>query len=227
MRLSTATPICKNCFEEVKSISLKTILEDLPLCEKCFNALNPKLERFKLDKFKGYFLYYYDELIRSMIFNLKGCGDIELAPVFLAYQKRFLRFLYRNYLLVPAPSYREKDDERGFNHVEEIFKPLGLEIRKVLIKTKDVKQADLNAIERSKIGEIIDLDKSQGHHVAGRKILLVDDLLTTGSTAKACAYKLLEAGARKVELLVIAHTREKEFADSVKLIDRFSLISNR
>lgn len=220
MKSPSATPICKNCFEDVRIGTFKTIFEDLPLCEKCFNSLNPHLERFSLAGIKGFFLYYYDELIRSMIFNLKACGDIELAPVFLAYQKNFLRLRYKGYIMVPAPSYESKDLARGFNHVEEIFKPLGLEMRKLLVKTKDVKQADLNAEERKRIGEAIAYSKDN-HDIEGRKFLVVDDLLTTGATAKACAAKLLEAGAKKVELLVIAHTRDKGYGDSVRLNDDF------
>jgi predicted amidophosphoribosyltransferase len=47
-------------------------------------------------------------------------------------------------------------------------------------------------------------------NIKGRHVLLIDDVLTTGATAEACAKALLKAGARGVDLAVIARVRETQ-----------------
>jgi ComF family protein len=166
------------------------------------------METFKVGEFSARALYAYNEAVRSLLFQFKACGDIELAPVFIAYQAPLLRLFYQGYILVPAPSYEAKNDSRGFNHVEEMFKPLRLPLLKALKKTSDVKQASLNFAERQKIGERLAFCEDVS--VAGKKILFVDDLITTGATAKACCTLLKEHGAKKVRILAMGHTKEKE-----------------
>ena len=124
--------------------------------------------------------------------------------------------------MVPAPSYEEKDKVRGFNHVEEMFKGLERPFVHAIEKKDNVKQADLNFAERQQIGK--HLVWKEGVSVAGLNILFVDDLLTTGATAKACAKMLLEHGANKVEILVMARTidpknrKENKISFSRKLL---------
>jgi ComF family protein len=183
-------------------------MEGIPLCAHCFSELHPRMETFKVGTFSARALYAYNEAVRSLLFQFKACGDIELGPVFLAYQAPLLRLFYPGYVLVPAPSYEAKNEARGFNHVEEMFKPLHLPVVKALRKTADVKQASLNFSERQKIGE--HLAFAEGVSVAGKKILFVDDLITTGATAKACCALLKAHGAKKVKLLAMGHTKEKE-----------------
>lgn len=187
---------------------------DSPICAHCFAEMQPREHLFKVGHYEARCLYEYNEKIRSLLYQLKGCKDVVLASIFIANQGCFLKKLYRGYSLVCAPSYKEKDLDRGFNHVHEIFLQLGLPYIEALEKIDDVKQADCSFEERLNIGKHIRFRKDAS--VRGLKILFVDDLITTGSTAKACCDLLVDNGAKKVQILAMGHTMKKENGASPK-----------
>lgn len=170
--------------------------------------MNPHMENFKISGVKGRALYDYNETVRSLLFQFKGCADIELAPIFLAYQAPVLKLLYHDYILLPAPSYSPRDKKRGFNHVQEMFKILDLPMSLGLEKQEDKKQADSSYTERQKIGKVITYKKDIS--LSNKKVLFVDDVLTSGATAKACLKIIKSLHPNKVQVLVMAHTIYKE-----------------
>lgn len=204
----SATLFCKVCFKEITRPTLLNLLGiDFPLCEDCFAKMGISTFKTKIGGVKAFSFYEYNETIRTMLYQLKGCFDFELAPIFLAKQASFLRFRYSGYYLVPAPSFEEKNEIRGFNHVVEIFRPLGLPYVFAIRKIDNVKQADLSAKKRREIGKHLEYVK--GTNIKGKKILFVDDLMTTGATARACV-KLLEAHhPAKIRVLTMAHTLDR------------------
>jgi len=176
--------------------------------------MQPKETVFKVGKYRAHAFYEYNEKIRSLLYQFKACKDIELSSIFLGKQSCYLKEIYQGYSLVPAPSYQSKDDDRGFNHVKEMFKPLGLPSIDALSKLDDIKQANCNHEERSNISR--HLAFREGVSVKGLKVLFVDDLITTGSTAKACCDLLVEHGAKSVQILVMGHATLKHDNDDAK-----------
>ncbi len=61
---------------------------------------------------------------------------------------------------------------------------------------------------RLNVRKAFEVSEAGRRQIKGRRILLVDDVLTTGATAEACARALLDAGARAVDLAVIARVRK-------------------
>ena len=175
------------------------------LCHRCFESFNPVLRRFSVQNIDAFHIYYYDDVIKEKLYQLKGCFDYELAPIFLEYFIPFLRIKYFGYTLIPAPSFIDADKERGFNHVVEIFKSIGLPILSCIKKNKDVKQADLKSEERSKIKDYLTIDNVD---LSNKKILLVDDVFTTGSTIKAMIDLVSSKHPRKIKILVMSKTAE-------------------
>ena len=149
-------------------------------------------------------LYFYNETIRTLLYQFKGCGDYELKDVFFAYPRHSLRLRFRGYHVVPAPSSRSHNEKRGFNQVQAMCECLQLPMLDCLEKTVDAKQSDLSAKERKKIGKYLAYRGPAS--LSDKKILLVDDVFTTGSTARGCLKLLASHHPKKLAFLTMAKT---------------------
>jgi ComF family protein len=112
-------------------------------------------------------------------------------------------------VLVPVPLHPRRHHERGFNQAEllalEIAQRTGIAAAPgALVRRKDTKpQAGLSAAGRrlNVAGAFAVRRRTQ---IAGRVVVVVDDVLTTGATAQACARALQDGGAAEVRLLAAA-----------------------
>ena len=201
------TGICKICFKEFKLKRLRYTLSSYHnICDSCYKKFNPAFILHKIAGIKALSIYYYDDDIKNLMYQYKGCFDVELGPLFLEYYLPYLRLYYRGYYIVPIPSYHIDDTIREFNHVEEAFKSLNLPMLKILYKSKQYKQSDQKAKDRHLIKNYLKM--SDLGVVKNKKILLVDDIVTTGSTLKA-AIELIKGGKPKcIKILTLAMTKE-------------------
>lgn len=113
-------------------------------------------------------------------------------------------------ILVPVPMDRASLRRRGFNQAERIATGLaawvgGTVERRAIVKTRrTAPQSTLGSAERARnVAGVMEV----GAHgvVHGRHVILVDDLVTTGATAAACAAALWRAGARDVRVVCVGY----------------------
>jgi ComF family protein len=192
---------CKLCFERIHLNGINSLFNNRMICQKCYNGFDLINKKEYINGIEVRYLYYYNDFLKKVIYQFKGCFDIELKDVFLDRLKYILRLIYKGYLLVPVPSYFESDNKRGFNHVEEIFSCLSNKKVKLFIKNENYKQSEKSFSERKNISQYISLNKE---NIRGnKKILIVDDILTTGNTLKACASLLYKEGIKDIKFLTI------------------------
>lgn len=184
---------------------LSDLWGETTICRQCLKDFSVIFESSRLNGVKVMTLYDYNETLKTTIYHLKGLKDIELAPLFLERYIPYLRAEYRDFVLVPAPSTAESDKERGFNHVVEIFKTLKRPFLHVVHKKEAFKQSDLSFEERQKVG--LKLTIHEGHLLKGKKVLIVDDIKTSGATLKAIVHLITPFQPKKIEILVIARTK--------------------
>lgn len=176
------------------------------ICDTCYKKFNPIFIHHQINDIKALSIYYYDDDIKTFLYQLKGCYDIEISSIFLANFKYLLRIRYSSYILVPIPSYKVDDEQREFNHVEEIFKELKLPMLKILYKSEKYKQSDQKAKDRHLISNYLKV--SDLKDVYNKRILLVDDVITTGSTLKAAIELIKKGHPKSIRILTIAMTKE-------------------
>jgi ComF family protein len=154
----------------------------------------------------------YDEIARALVHAFKYGDRLDLAPVMGRWMARAGRELLDGAeALVPVPLHWRRLWARRFNQSALLAKAIGTEAGVAVVDgaLKRVKataqQVGLTQSERAlNVQGAFRVGNDRKPDVAGRRVILVDDVLTSGATSDACARALLRAGAGSVDLLVFA-----------------------
>lgn len=118
--------------------------------------------------------------------------------------------------VVPIPLHWRRRFSRGYNQAERLARPIAalwqlpLELG-VIRRESTRRQAQLKSVERQEnIREAFEVTSDAARRLRQQRILLIDDVFTTGATVSACAERLLHAGAAQVDVYTLARTPLKE-----------------
>jgi ComF family protein len=154
----------------------------------------------------------FEEVARKLVHALKYGDRLDLAPMMGRWMANAGRTLTEDAdLLVPVPLHWRRQWARRFNQsallAEVVGKASGLAVSHGALKRikATAQQVGLARSERAlNVQGAFRVPAEARIEVAGRRLILVDDVLTTGATIETCAKTLLRAGAAEVDVLVFA-----------------------
>ena len=169
---------CLYCEKQIDKLTLSSIfIENDCLCHECRKKLKIDKAYIKLNNYYVETFYNYDGIFRDLLIQYKECYDEALACTFLYRLKDYIRYKYNGYEILFIPSSKNKLQQRGFNHLDLIFKEVGLKKNYGLKMKENLVQEGKNFSDRSiMIGNF--------EYFGGKldKALIVDDVITSGSS---------------------------------------------
>ena len=180
-------------------------------CEKELNKYTINSNDFK-QKTDILHIFQYKELIRKLIIQYKFNNKSYLYKTFCEFivkNKKAFDFIKSYDIIIPVPMHNRKKALRGYNQSELIAKELAKTAKikiftDVLIKTKNNKvQSSLNKQDRkNNVKDVYKLVKKE--KIYNKKVLIFDDIYTTGATIEACKKEILTANVKSVGILTLA-----------------------
>lgn len=202
--------LCKTCLEKLQLITGSRC----EICSRSLTALDPQYTsdakcmdciRWERDpRWTGVLennisIYEYNDFLKEIIARYKFRGDYELAKAFAPEIQAAITPLTFDFL-VPIPLSPERLLERGFNQSTGLAEAAGLKTNDILVRLHSEKQSKKSRRDRIHGEQIFQLTID----LTGKKVLLIDDIYTTGATIRQAAKRLKVAGAESVLAITLA-----------------------
>ncbi len=207
--------ICPPCKSKLKPI-------EEPRCKKCSKPIESEEEEYCHDcgtkhhhYIKGYALWVYDSVMKKSIADFKFHGRRE-------YSDFYIDEITKKYgmeicgiapdVLVPVPVHKSKQIQRGYNQADILARDIGRKLNIAVLShllqrdKKTQPQKSLNDKERLKnLEKAFTYSHKESNKFPGtiHKVMLIDDIYTTGSTIEACTNIILQNGIDEVYFLSV------------------------
>ena len=188
-------PFCTRCGDAVVASGLCARCQTAPLRIECIRSV-----------------VYFEGVLREAMHRFKYRRLTALAePLGAMMAEYWMQHPIPADVVVPVPLHAARLRERGYNQAallaREMARRVGLAVdeRTLVRQRATASQVKLNAKQRKE--NVRDAFCCSSNALAGKQVLLVDDVCTTGATLEACAVALREGGARGVRALTLARAR--------------------
>lgn len=174
------------------------------LCQECLTS-DPPFDRAGS-------VWCYEEPVQSAILNFKFHGRTYLRSFFSKAMTRRLRERWeggRWDLIIPVPLHGSKLRKRGYNQALLIALDVARASRvpvsrSVLRKIRRTSAQSVLSRDERRTNVVSAFEVAEARAIHGKRVLLIDDVMTTGSTLRECAKTLKESGAERVDCLTLA-----------------------
>lgn len=199
--------LCAECLDQIPRV-------DSPFCTRCGGVVvtgdlcaRCRTSPLRIDCIRS--VAYFEGVLREAVHWLKYRGCTALAaPLGGLMAGYWVRQPMPADVVVPVPLHAARLRERGYNQAallaHEMARRAGLAVcEQTLVRQRaTAPQVELDAGQRKE--NVHGAFRCSGDGLAGKQVLLVDDVCTTGATLEACAVALREGGARSIRALTLA-----------------------
>lgn len=187
------------------------------ICDNCFQ----KLEKYRLKSHIDndvYSIFKYESIIRDLIIKYKFENKSYLYKSFticILFDTKVCKFINSYDIITIVPLHYFRFLARGYNQTKliakEISKRADISYLETLNKIKNIKpQPTKNFKERIKdVKGIYVIKNYVNKYIINKRVLIFDDILTTGATTRECKNALINAGAKNVGILTLARGIDK------------------
>lgn len=196
------TVCCENCLSKFNRVNM---------LEACLGCAKPSEQKWCKDcaewkkmypqhTFNHQALFEYNSFAKEWIKRVKFLGDIQVGSLFCEELKKELKVFRETHIFVPIPVSAQSLKERGFNQLHVVLDKAAIRYEELLINTgTSGRQSQKNREERLATKQPFEVIKSKQERIRNKKILLIDDVYTTGRTMLFAVERLRESGADSVQ----------------------------
>ncbi len=211
---------CHSLLLKDEIVICTTCRHEIPLTNHHLNKNNEAFSKFygRIPiEFASCLLYFHKKgIVQEMIHKLKYKGHQEIGTAvgnWYAEELKHIEELKDIDLVIPVPLHKKRLHSRGYNQVttfaKSLSEQLNVKLEPSLLKRNIFSKSQISKsiLGRSEVVEnIFGVNFTEKHH--NKHFLLVDDVLTTGSTIEACGKELLKIPGARLSVVCIAYSHQ-------------------